>query len=87
MGANGLTARIAEKRLRLKVGDSVDRPDLTEAFVKHGGVMRPAKGRLKTYTRRLREEVARIYGIVKFYRKGRKWHWRVIGSVKVEKNS
>ena len=47
--------------------------------------MRPAKGRLKTYNRRLREEVARIYGIVKFYRKGRKWHWRVVGSVKVEK--
>lgn len=45
----------------------------------------PAK-RLPTFVRRLRKETAIINGaLVKFYRKGRKWHWRAVGKVRVEK--
>lgn len=34
----------------------------------------------KAFNRRVRSEVVRINGVpVKFYRDGRRWHWRAIG--------
>ncbi len=47
----------------------------------------PAPKIFKTFNRRLRKETAHIDGKpVKFYRKGRKWYWRVVGaSVKVNR--
>jgi hypothetical protein len=48
----------------------------------------PARTVFKTFNRRLRPETVRINGVpVKFYRKGRKWHWRAIGGkVKVPRD-